>query len=130
MLVSIYDMKQLAIVENGMLACSRGELLKMVKEKAHLHISDLLEVLGNLTKGYSITAGFPDSREATLRTTEVTQSSSLLLAFIALEDVLVQPRNHGLVRKHTVLVPKVVGEEKAKVVKYEVTKLNKSKIEF
>lgn len=36
----------------------------------------------------------------------------------------------GLVRKHTVLVPKVLGEEKAKVVKYEVTKLNKSKIEF
>lgn len=35
----------------------------------------------------------------------------------------------GLVRKHTVLVPKVL-EEKAKVVKYEVTKLNKSKIQF
>lgn len=44
----------------------------MVKEKAHLHGSDLLEVSGNLTKGYSMTAGFPDGREAILQTTEVT----------------------------------------------------------
>lgn len=58
------------------------------------------------------------------------QSSRLLLAFIAVDDVQVQPRNHGLVRKHTVLVPKVLGEGKAKVMKYEVTKLNKRKNEF
>lgn len=42
----------------------------MVKEKAHLHGSDLLEVSGNLTKGYSMTAGFPDGREDILSTTE------------------------------------------------------------
>lgn len=44
----------------------------MVKEKAHLHGSDLLEVSGNLTKGYSMTAGFPDGREDILSTTDDT----------------------------------------------------------
>lgn len=48
----------------------RGELLEMVKEKAHLHGSDLLEVLGNSTEDYSITADFPAGREASLRTME------------------------------------------------------------